>query len=297
MSDPPFVGVIARIAARRHRVPYVAIEQDVFPEIALQLGRLRNPVLVGALGVLVNYGLARAAKIVAIGETMRRRLVEKEIDPQRIDVIPNWIDVAELSPQPKDNAWARAHDLADKFVVMHSGNVGYAQNLDALIRAAAFLRDLDRLQIVVIGSGARKLELVGLAERLEVDSVVFMDYQERDVLPQSLSTGDLHFVGLGPGLAGYVVPSRMNGVLAVGRPVIVGADRDSEIVRVVEENACGVTIPAGRPELLAAAIRGAYDGLYDLDEMGRRGREYVRAEIDRPIAIGRYRHLIADLLE
>src|SRR6266545_2198744 len=110
----------------------------------------------------------------------------------------------------------------------------HAQDLDSLVRAATFLRDLDDLSIFIIGTGARHAELVALAELLDVDQVSFLYYQSRGVLPQSLSAADLHVVGLAPGLAGYVVPSRLYGILAVGRPVIVAADRDSETAQVVE---------------------------------------------------------------
>jgi colanic acid biosynthesis glycosyl transferase WcaI len=296
MSDPPFVPTFAWLAARRHRVPYVAVVQDVFPEIAVELGRLRSPTLVRILDALVGFGLRRAARVVAIGETMRTRLAEKGIGEDRVVVIRNWVDVHELSPRPKDNAWARQNGLEDKFVVMHSGNVGHAQNLEVLVRAATFLRDLDDLRVVVIGSGARQAELVALSERLETEQVMFMPYQPREALPESLSTGDMHFVGLVRGLSGFIVPSRMNGVLSVGRPVIVAADRESEIVKVVESSGAGVVIEPGRPELLAAVIRDAHDGRYDLAEMGRLGREYVEREIDKSISIARYRELVAELL-
>lgn len=296
MSDPPFVSAFARLAAARRRVPYITIVQDVFPEIAVELGRLRNPVVVRTLSSLVGFGLGRAARVVAIGETMRARLVHKGVPAERVVVIPNWVDAAEMTPQARDNAWAREHELADKFVVMHSGNVGYAQDLGLLVRAATFLRDLEDVRFVVVGNGAKKLELMALAERLEAPNILFLPYQERDVLPQSLSTADVHFVGLGEGLSGYVVPSRMNGDLSVGRPVIVAADRESEIVRVVENANCGIVIEPGRPELLAQAIRDARAGVYDLDEMGRNGREYVEREVDRSVSIARYRELIAELI-
>jgi len=296
MTDPPFIPTVAWLVARRHRVQYVAIVQDVFPEIAVELRRLENPALVRFLDTFVGFGLRRANRVVAIGETMRSRLIEKGLRPHRIEVIRNWVDANELQPMPKDNAWAREHDLADAFVVMHSGNVGYAQNLDVLVRASTLLRDLDRLRFVVIGSGARQADLVDLRDRLDADRFIFLPYQSRQVLPLSLSAADLHFVGLARGLSGYVVPSRMNGVLSVARPVLVGADPESEIVQVVETVGCGISVLPGRADLVAGAIRDAYEGRYDLDEMGRRGREYVLSEIDERISIERYRRLFAGLL-
>jgi glycosyltransferase involved in cell wall biosynthesis len=178
---------------------------------------------------------------------------------------------------------------------MHSGNVGHAQDLDSLVRAGTFLRDLDDLQIMIIGMGARHAELVALAKLHELDQVRFLYYQAREDLPNSLSAADVHVVGLASGLAGYVVPSRLYGILAVAKPVIVAADEESETAQVVRGIGCGLVVPPGRPELLARAIRDTHDGRHDLVEMGARGREWVEREADRSVAVRRYRDLLLEL--
>ena len=295
MTDPPIVADVALLVARRFRAPLVVISQDVFPEIAIQLKRLENPVVMSLLRGLVGLYLRRADRIVAIGETMRQRLEEKGAPPDRLRVIPNWVDTTRLGPSGKSNHWSQSWGVEKKFVVMHSGNVGHAQDLDSLIRAGTFLRDLDDLLIMIIGMGARHAELVALSELHQLDRVQFLYYQSRAVLPQSLSAADVHVVGLAPGLAGYVVPSRLYGILAVGRPVIVAADPESETAQLVEEIGCGIVVPPGRPELLARAIRDAHDGKYDLEAMGARGREWVEREADRSVAVRRYRDLLLEL--
>jgi len=295
MTDPPVIGNIALVVARRFRRPLVVVSQDVFPEIAVELKRLENPVLIGLLRALVASYLRRADKVVAIGETMRRRLEQKGALPERLVVIPNWVDTSAIVPQPRDNEWLREAGLAGRFVVMHSGNVGHPQNLDVLIRAATFLRDLDDLAIVIIGGGARLVELMELAEQLETDVVRFMGYQPRETLSQSLSAADHHYVGLARWLSGYVVPSRLYGILSAGRPVLAAADADSETAAIVESVGCGVVVAPNRPELVAEAIRAAHDGGYDLEEMGRRGREFVVAEADRTVAVARYRELLHEI--
>lgn len=295
MTDPPIIANVALPVARRFRAPLVVVSQDVFPEIAVQLKRLENPLLVAVLRAAIRRYLRRADRVVAIGETMRERLEAKGAAPGRVRVIPNWVDTSLLVPSSKDNPWAREHGLAERFVVMHSGNVGHVQDLDALVRAGTFLRDLDDLTIAIVGDGARRAELAALTELLEVDAVRFLPYQRREVLPLSLSSADVHVVGLAHGLAGFVVPSRLYGILSVGRPVIVTADPDSETAQVVERIGCGVVVQPGRPELLAAAIRRAYDGRLDLAGMGERARRYVQEEADRTIAVGRYRALLAEV--
>jgi glycosyltransferase involved in cell wall biosynthesis len=178
---------------------------------------------------------------------------------------------------------------------MHSGNVGHAQSLETLVLAATSLRDLDDLEIVIAGFGARHASITALAERVEAD-VRFLPYQPREVLSQSLSSGDVHFVGLAPGLAGYVVPSRLYGIMAAARPVIVAADPASEVSKIVAAVGCGVVLPAARPELVAGAIRDLHRRRGELDELGAKGRRYVEAEADRRVAHARYRAVINGLL-
>jgi glycosyltransferase involved in cell wall biosynthesis len=296
MTDPPVVGDIGLLVARRFGAPLLVISQDVFPEIAERVKRLEQPLVVGALRKLVALYLKRADRIVAIGETMKLRLEQKGASPARVVVIPNWVDTSELTPEPRSNPWGATRGLDERFVVMHSGNIGHAQDLDTLVRAATFLRDLDALRIVVIGFGARHGEVTRLAELLEVDGIVqFFGYQPRELLPLSLASADLHFVGLARGLAGYVVPSRVYGILAAGRPVLVSADTDSETVRLVEEAGCGLVVPPGRPELVAGVIRDVVEGRLSLEGMGERGRAWVETEADREVAFDRYRRLVAEL--
>jgi glycosyltransferase involved in cell wall biosynthesis len=296
MTDPPMIGDVGLAVSKRFGVPLLVISEDVFPEIATKLRRLENPVLVGVLRQLVRLYLKRADRVVAIGETMRQRLEAKGAPGDRLRVIPNWIDTGSITPREHENEWKLAQRLAGKFVVMHSGNVGHAQDLDTLVRATTFLRDLDDLAVVIVGFGARHAEILSLAALLETDKVRFLPYQPRDVLPLSLAAGNVHFVGLARGLSGYVVPSRLYGILAAGRPVIVSADADSETAQVVAEAGCGVVLPPGRPELVARVIRDAHDGKLDLEEMGRRGREYVTAEADLAVAVGRYRTVLGELV-
>jgi colanic acid biosynthesis glycosyl transferase WcaI len=295
-TDPPMIADIGLVVARRSGAPLVVVSQDVFPEVAVELRRLENPALVGLLRLLVNTYLRRADRVVAIGERMAERLVDKGVPRDRLDVIPNWVNTAALAPSPRDNAWAIEQGLAGKFVVMHSGNVGHAQNLELLVRASSFLRDLDDLAVVIIGTGARHDVLVQLAGVLEVEQVVFLPYQPREVLTLSLSAADVHFIGLSPGLSGYVVPSRLYGVLAAGRPVIAAADADSETALLVQKVGCGIVVPPNRPELLAGAIRNARAGVLDLNGMGERARAFALADATREIAFDRYREVLAELV-
>lgn len=291
LTNPPFVGDLAYVVARRFRAPLVITVMDVFPETAVVLGRMRSAAAVGALRALVGFYLRRADRVVAIGETMRRRLEESGIPPERIRVIPNWVDTEAVRPSGQDNAWGRAHGLAGKFVTMHSGNVGYAQDLDTLVRAA---RLVGGVEVVVVGDGARRAELQELSSRLGA-GVRFLPHQPDEMLSESLSSAAVHVVGLARGLAGYVVPSRVYGILAAGRPVIAAVDQEAETARLVRDAGCGVVVPPGEPEALAGAIRRFRDGELDGEALGRRGRAWVVAEGGRDAALARYRALFEEV--
>lgn len=292
MTDPPMVGVVGLAVARRFGVPLVVVCQDVFPETAVRLHRLTNPVAVGTLRRIVRTYLRRADCVVSIGETMSRRLEAKGTPRHRIVVIPNWVDSGEITPTPRDNEWAQENDLVGRFVVMHSGNVGHAQDLENLVRAAARLRDLDRLEVVIVGFGARHAAVSELAAEVGATNVRFLPYQPREVLSASLSSADVHYVGLARGLAGYVVPSRVNGILAAGRPLIVAADAESETAWLVDAAGCGVVVPPGDPAALAEAIRLAYLGKLDLAALGAAGRSWIEQHRGRDTALARYRELL-----
>ena len=295
-TDPPVIGVVALLVARRARAPLVVVMQDVFPETAVELRHVDNPLVIGLLRRAVRLYLARADRVVAIGETMRRRLEAKGAPSGKLRVIGNWVDTDRLRPRGPANEWRAEQGLDGRFVVMHSGNLGQAQDLDSLVRAAALLGDVDDLAVVLIGDGTRRDELVELARSLGLDGRVrFLPFQERSVLPLSLSSADVHVVGLAAGLSGYVVPSRVYGILAAGRPVLVSADAESETAQLVAAARCGVVVPPGRPDLLAAAIRSARDGELDLEGMGAAGREWVVANADRAVAIERYGDLLREV--
>jgi colanic acid biosynthesis glycosyl transferase WcaI len=295
MTDPPMVGAVGLAVSRRFGAPLVVVCQDVFPETAVKLRRLTNPVAVGALRAVVGSYLRRADRIVSIGDTMSKRLVAKGASPERITVIPNWVDVDEITPQRRDNRWARENALAEGFVVMHSGNIGHAQDLETLVRAAVLLRDVPDLQVVIIGFGARHAATLELANRLGATNVRFLPYQPREVLSESLSAADVHYLGLARGLAGYVVPSRINGVLSAGRPVIVSADPESEPAGLVREVGCGVAVPPGDPRAVADAIRSAHAGAFDLGAAGAAGRTWIESHRGRDAAIDAYRSLLESL--
>src|SRR5690606_30023408 len=142
-TDPPVIGLAARMAGLRHGAPLVMAFQDLFPEVAALLPDFHSRTINAVLQQINRFLVQRAAVNIALGETMRRRLIEDKGAPEsRTVILANWADTSAIVPGPPENAFRREHGLSGKFVVMHSGNMGLSQSLETIVEAAARLQDL-----------------------------------------------------------------------------------------------------------------------------------------------------------
>ena len=292
LTDPPIIGLVALWTARRTGARFVLLSEDIFPEVATLIEDFQSRAVNGALDRINRYLLRHADGVIALGDRMRRRLVEeKGADPARVHVIHNWADCDAIVPGPKDNAFAREHGLADRFVLMHSGNVGLSQNLGVLIEAADRLRSKERLTIAIVGDGSTREALERMAAARGLASVRFFPYQPKARLHESFASADAFLVSLKGGIEGFIVPSKVYGILAAGRPYIAAADPSSEPAQIVREGGCGLVAAPGDPAALADAIATLYDNPAMTRDMGARARLVAR-QYDRRIAVQAYHDVL-----
>ena len=295
LTDPPIVGLAAWIAGLRFGAPLVMTFQDVFPEVTVLLQDFQSPAINSALRAVNRFLVRRAARSVAIGQTMRDRLIaDKGAPPDRTLVISNWADTAAIQPGPRENAHARAHHLTGKFVVMHSGNLGLAQNLETLVEAAALVRDVPDLQVVFQGDGVKRAALQKRVKELELTNVTFLPFAPKDALGDSFATADLFVIGLQRGLAGYIVPSKLYGILAAGRPFIAAVEPACEVASIATEHDCGLVVGPGDARALADGILACYQNRARTAELGRHARA-ASVQFDRARQVARYFELFGDI--
>jgi len=295
LTDPPIIGLSALATARRVGARFVFLCEDIFPEVATLLEDFHNPAVNRALDRVNRYLLRHADAIVALGDRMRARLVdEKGADARRVRVIHNWSDCRAIVPGDKDNAFARAHGLADRFVLMHSGNVGLSQNLEVLVEAADRLRAKERLVVLIVGNGAKREALQRDAERRGLSNVRFLPYQPKDSLHELFASADAFLVSLEPGIEGYIVPSKVYGILAAGRPYIAAVDPSCEAAQIAREYDCGLLAAPNDPDDLARRIASLYDDPAAVRSMGVNARS-AALRFDRRIAVRSYYELFAEL--
>jgi colanic acid biosynthesis glycosyl transferase WcaI len=283
MSDPPPVGVIAALAAARHRCAFVQICHDVHPDITVALGKLREGRLTRSWRGINRRVQRRAIRIVVVGRDMQEKLAAEGVPRERLRFIPTWASAQENDPQ--DLAAVRArYGWDDKFVVMHAGNMGLSQNLGMYGQVADALRDLEDLVIVFLGDGPAKEGLRSEAAAGELRNLQFLPRVSKPEAQRLMAAADIHVVSLIPGLWGCAAPSKTYGIMAAGRPFIASVDAESEPARIVHEFDCGFVTPAGSAPGLAEAIRMARQA--PLAEMGHRARIGFQARYQRSTATG-----------
>lgn len=286
-SDPPMLGMLGAILRRWHGCKLVNYLQDLFPEVGLALGRLKPGLVTKTLHIMTQVGLHTADRVVVLGEDMKRRVEGRGVPGEKIAVVSNWSDTRIIRPQPPSEALRKAWGLDGRFVVMYSGNLGLSQSLEQVIAAAELLRD-EPVTFLFVGEGALRNRLKDDADRRGLTNVRFEPYQPKERLAESLSVADVHLVTLHAGLAGYIVPSKLYGILAAGRPYVAAVDEASEVAAITAEAGCGVRVNPDDPAALAAAVRACMADREHLALMGRRGRELAVARFDRGAAVAAF---------
>lgn len=280
MTDPPLISVVAALAAKLRNARLVNWIQDLFPEVAEGLGVLRRQ---RVLGLLRQWSLHRATANVALSETMAEKVGIRSI------VRHNWA-ASDLHPVARDLNPLRAEwQLGQRFVVAYSGNLGRAHDSATLTGAMRMLAGDPRIAFLIIGSGARVDELFreGGGEHVQL-----RPYQPRERLSESLSAGDVHIVSLQPQLEGLIVPSKIYGVMAVGRPVIYIGDPSSDLGRMVVDHQCGVAVRPGDAARLAQTIRHLADAPGEAEAMGRRGRALFESRFAPALALAQWEEIL-----
>jgi glycosyltransferase involved in cell wall biosynthesis len=297
-TDPPLLSVLAISAAKRRSAHLVNWLQDLYPEIAIELGvpLLKGP-LGSAIGYLRNRSLRLATANVVLGTSMAARVHACGVAKDRIHIIPNWANDEEIVPVPlAENPLRREWHLDDKFIVGYSGNLGRAHEFETVLAAAERLRDHQRIIFVCIGGGKQFDELAKRVRARSLDrSFRFFPYQDRAVLKYSLSVLDVHWISLPPRVEGLIFPSKLYGIIAAGRPVIAVAATEGEIAGLIRQYDCGFAIPPGDSDSLCKAILLLAEDAKTRNRMGTRARAMLDANFTRQHGFARWQRLLATL--
>jgi glycosyltransferase involved in cell wall biosynthesis len=290
-TDPPLISIAVSRVAMWRGATLVNWLQDLFPEVASALTPDILPKwLEKQLASARDRSLRRAAMNVVLSEGMRARLLDRGIESARIRIVPNWADTSSVTPRASLESVTRQKlGLANRFVVGYSGNLGRAHEFETLLGTARRLRTDRGFAFLITGAGAKAEGLRRCVQAEGLDNFVFQDYQPPELLGDSLAASDVHIVSLLPALEGLIVPSKVYGILAAGRPAVFIGDHKGDVARMVRDHDCGIAVEVGESERLAAELLALRADPSRLETMGTNARQ---------LALGRYtsEHAVADWL-
>ncbi len=280
MSPPLTLGAAGWTVARAHRVPFVFNIQDVFPDVAVELGAITNPRVIAVASWLERETYLRADAVTVLSDDLRQNVAAKIAgrrgrsgDPSKVRVIPNFIDTDWIRPTERENSYRTEHGLEGKTVVMYAGNVGLSQSLELVLAAAAHLADDPDVVFVINGGGSARPGLERAAAGLS--NVRFVDMAPKARLPEVAAAADIHVVPLKAGLARSSVPSKLYTILAAGRPVVASVDPGTEVANTVTNAGAGLAVGPDDPEAFTKAILSLVQDPARARAMGESGRRFV----------------------
>lgn len=295
-TDPFLLPFVADRFRRSSGCSMVGYLQDIYPDVAVALEKISDNLAIRKLRNSLFDIYRRCSRMVVLSKDMKQLLLEGDIPDEKVSIIPNWADTQQIVPVETDNRFRRKFGLDNKFVAMYSGNLGLTQRLEEFVEAAAILQDDTEIQFVFVGQGARKRELQQQAESLNLSNILFCDYQPLDELSHSLSAAQLHLVPLTADLSRCLMPSKLYGILAAGRPFLTNAPENSELFEITKSHGVGFAVKAGSPSKIAETIRAAKNDPIALRDMGHRARRLAEEQYTKTLSVAAFAKALSEVV-
>jgi colanic acid biosynthesis glycosyl transferase WcaI len=295
-SSPPLTnGLCAYVIGIFKKIPFIYNVQDVYPDLAVKLGILRNKAIIKILRLVEDFIYRKSKKVVVISETMKKNLLMKDVENGKIEIISNFIDTNFIKPMAKENEFSIEFDLNNKFVVMYAGNIGLPHGIEFVVGAGEILSNYKDIVFAFVSRGEYKDLIMRLCKSKKLNNVVFPPQQPEYMVPKIWASADVSLVTIRKGLSADSVPSKTFAIMASERPIIAMVDEGSEVWNLVMLSQGGICVPPEKPDLLAESIVKLYNSEQERKKMGKKGRRFVEENYTRRIISSKYERFFSKI--
>ncbi|MBI6103414.1 glycosyltransferase family 4 protein [Clostridium perfringens] len=301
ISQPPILGgTLGVIGKFLKGGKFIYNIQDFNPEQTMAVGYSKNKLILNLAMFLDKWNCKKSDKVIVVGrdmqETLNERFKNKKV-PNNV-FINNWIDEKEVYPivshEEIDNFKCK-YELNDKFIIMYSGNIGLYYDLENIIKVIGKFKDREDVVFAFVGDGSVKEKIEKYSIENNLNNVKFIPYQPKEKLKYSLNSADVHWVVNAKGIKGVSVPSKLYGVMAVGKPVLGVLDNGSEARLILEESNCGVCSEPSDYKMIENNINYIINNKEKIKSLGMNGREYLENYLSKNKSIDKYKKNILEL--
>ncbi len=283
LTTPPFIGLVGAVLKHIRGTRLLLWTMDLYPEVTAAFGVLREQGwLYGLLMRVSRYLYDQASDIISLGDVMTQRLVAAGAPRHKIHTIPNWVPGESVLPMEKHQSpLHQKWGLNGETTVMYSGNLGLGHDLSTVIRGIHRMKERTRTRLLIVGAGK---SMAPLQEQAKVEAMDYVDFHDPVPLTQlqgSLALGDIQIVSQRCGTEGLIVPSKLLGILAAGRPVLFIGPKECETADHIQRSGAGLIVPPGDADAVTRVLSILVGNPYLRQNMGLRARRYYETHLGR----------------
>jgi colanic acid biosynthesis glycosyl transferase WcaI len=277
------------LASKLTGVPWIYHIQDFQVDAAMQLGMIKQGMMIRTLYAMENRLLQSAHRVSTITEAMRKRTISKGVAEKKTLLLPNWSDVNSIRPIDRLASFRRALRVGDEQVLfMYAGAMGRKQGLDLVLDAADALKSNPQIIFVMVGSGSDAAELQHQAAKRNLTNMHFLPLQPKAMLNEMLGSADVHLVVQKADAADLVMPSKLTNILAAGRPSLVTAAPVTQLWEATAGAGTGIAVTPGNLDAFVNAISALANDMSGRAVMGQRARQYAEENLAQDQILARF---------
>lgn len=295
-SPPLTIGIVGIWLAKLRGAKAIYNVQEIYPDFAINQGVIKNGLVIKVLKSLERYIYNKSAAVVTIDKVFSELIRPRFKHPEKLHIIPNFVDTELYKPAQRHNAFSKKHGLDDRFVVAYAGNIGYAQDWEPLIFAAEQLKAYP-ITFLIIGDGVRKKWLGEQISLLGLTNILLLDYQPREMMPSINAAADAHTILMSADMDNDGFPSKIYTILASAKPAIVATGKGSPLFNLLQKANYNRIVPLNDKKAYAETVLSAYNERTLLPTEGENGRIFIEKNYSKQAISLQYHHLIEQLVQ
>lgn len=293
LHSPPLpLTITAARVKRYYKAKFILNLHDFFPQNAVDLGILKNNALIKFFEDMERAAYKNSDSIVVPSNEHKRFLEEKRgIAPNKINVVPHWIDLKPFKEAIRNGNFRKKYKLEDKFIFLFAGVLGPSQGLDLIIRLAERLKTNNEIHFLFVGDGTEKEKLVKMVENKNLSNVSFEEWVSKEEYPNLLKDVDVGIISLTSLNTTPAVPAKLIGYMAASLPVIGFLHKESEGHLIINESGCGISTDYDDEEAAFEAVLSIYTEKNKLKNYGLNGLKYAEKNFTPEIVAEKWEEL------
>jgi glycosyltransferase involved in cell wall biosynthesis len=297
-STPPIQGLLVSPLKKKLKVPLIYVLQDIFPDSLLNTGIIKKKLLIWKIGRKIeSYTYKNADKIIVISQDFKENIVKKGVPDNKIEIIPNWIDLESIRYIPRENNYIfdKFNIDRNRFIISYCGNIGLTQNIELVLRSAVELSANTNILFVLVGDGQAKERMEGLSRELSLENVVFLPFQPYEFISEVYSIGDIGLIVSKKNIGANSVPSKVFSMMAAEQLILASFDTNSELGELIDKAKCGYCIEPENLRSFIEKIQSIYRRKDTIHSLGKNGRLYAMNEHSKEKNTSKYVSLISSI--